>query len=351
MGYLLWRNIGQFVRRRPLVFWLFSFGFLVSILALLFTTQVFAAYLAYNERYSPPLRTVQVAAAGDAAQAADRYAGLDREACGLESMTVYAAELPLKASPAPNGYSRLFVGIGSYFDSDAYAQGAKEIILCADALDRDTSYKIGDVFPLAGESYRVIGIFTAADAHEIPLGSWPADVPLSTAMYTCRRPLTSPEGQRLVRTLQDTYGKDAVQLPATQTIWNAQAILEYGVTVLIALMALLNVLYLYLYILRQRKQEFAVLRICGCSAGRGSALLLGEIVLLSSAFFLAGSLLYRFLLSRWIDFGGEYRYSLSLTDYGIVYLLFIVMTVLLFTPPIIRYCRSSPLMLQRQSSL
>lgn len=334
MFVIVYRNIKSFIHNAPVVFSLFTIGIFISVIALLFTSSVMVSIKEYNNRYSPMMRTVVINRELSVNDVDNLATDLDSNGYAIKNITVLIKGEPIKANVYPSDYSKLFVEIGSYFQGKDFSQGKKQVV----SMPNDF-YVIGSTLKLFNQDYEIIGVFSVAEQHEVPYTSLPHDCTFDEIQIECTKSLTSKEGQNLINHLENIY--DHIFVPENPAV-NTQLLTEYGISVLIIIMALLNVLFLYLYILSIRRQEFIIFRISGCSIAKGIRIFIYEISLYATVIYLICALVYHFALSSLIGNLGEgFTYSLDVSHYVILYVLFLLMVLIIFSPFIYRYCKSS----------
>ena len=318
MFVIVYRNIKNFIHNAPVVFSLFTIGIFISVIALLFTSSVMVSIKEYNNRYSPMMRTVVINRELSVNDVDNLAMDLDSNGYAIKNITVLIKGEPIKANVYPSDYSKLFVEIGSYFQGKDFSQGKKQVV----SMPNDF-YVIGSTLKLFNQDYEIIGVFSVAEQHEVPYTSLPHDCTFDQIQIECTKSLTSKEGQNLINHLENIY--DHIFVPENPAV-NTQLLTEYGISVLIIIMALLNVFF----------------RISGCSIAKGIRIFIYEISLYATVIYLICALVYHFALSSLIGNLGEgFTYSLDVSHYVILYVLFLSIVLIIFSPFIYRYCKSS----------
>lgn len=118
-----------------------------------------------------------------------------------------------------------------------------------------------------------------------------------------------------------------LKLPDNDTISIFDNII--AIAVLISAFSAFNFVLLYHFILNKRTHDLAVLRICGCSKIRSFSIYIGECLLISVPFYIAGTGIYIFLLNTVLK--NIYPYiseAYSLKVYAVIFAVYIITLVL-----------------------
>ncbi|MCC8023205.1 MAG: hypothetical protein LIO46_05420, partial [Clostridiales bacterium] len=133
-----------------------------------------------------------------------------------------------------------------------------------------------------------------------------------------------------------------VQLPESRDLnILSRNTLQALMSAAIALLAVVNIAYLFRYVLEQRRRTFGVSMLCGCSRKRASRLLLGETVLYLFLCFGVCVPVFHWGLSPWFLELSGYRFSLDAVDYGILFVVYTAASLLVLYSVIRKYSRTS----------
>lgn len=234
---LIFINIKNFFEHYPPIFFLFLFGIFISIIAILFTSDVFTSIYNYNSKYSPFLRTITVNRVSTINNVNKLSLELQKNKLLVNNITVHLQKQPIKASVYYNTYSKLFVQTGTYFNSNDFYRGNYQIVSIPNS--NNISHKVGETLTFLGRAYKIIGFFSVSDYYEVPFKSLAQDTPISTIQIECVKDISTNEGHALATYVKSYFGNEAVSLP-TMTLWTPQILLEYSFCILISLMALLG---------------------------------------------------------------------------------------------------------------
>lgn len=332
-------NINKFFKNFSLIFFLFLFGVFISIIALMFTSNVFTSINNYNEKYSPYLRTITVNKIFTIDNINELIFNLQINGLAVNNITVIVQDQPVKASIYYNTYSKLFIQTGSYFNTDDFDNGNLQIV--STPKTSSVANRVGDTLTFFGHEFKIIGFFSDSNLCEVPFKSIPKNAVISSIQIECKRSLSTSDGHMLTKYIKSIFESEIISIP-NNTLWTPQVLLQYSFSILISLMALFNVLYLYLYILKIRQKEFLIFRLSGCSKSNGIAIFLLEILTYINIIYIGCALLYHNVLAKLIgNFNSQFTYSMDLNNYLFLYIIFIFVVLALFIPYIIKYCKMS----------
>ena len=114
------------------------------------------------------------------------------------------------------------------------------------------------------------------------------------------------------------------------------------ISFLISVLSILNFAMLYHFVLQSRGRNLAILRICGCTKWRTFCTYLSECLIVTIPLFLAGTTVFRWLLNRVFDDIFPYMSeSYSEKVYIIIFVGYLLLTVILLSIMILRYLKQS----------
>ncbi len=339
---LIWKNVKNFAVHHKGMFVVFLVSQMVSALSVLYVTSVFQASQNADRDYQDNLRgfTVMLPEGETSQNLKARLSELQVEfGQEIRQLVVYGEEPRVKANLVYPPYHHQAVYTGSYFSREAFDSGSAEIIL--HELPMTGDYRVGDTYLLAGRPYTVKGINANGDYNEVPYGALPEELPPSRVqLFTAELP-TKAQTEEITRRLAGIFPEAAVlppEMPDFQLF--SQHNMEYLVCTLIFLLSVVNIAYLFQFILEQRKSQLALFRTCGCTTGRAWFLYLAESVFLFTLPFLCSALILHFGISRWFSaLNGSRPFAMGLAEYLSVYFVYLLLLLVVFSVFILRFVK------------
>ena len=184
---------------------------------------------------------------------------------------------------------------------------------------------------LYGKEYKIIGTHNGFE-FTVPFLSVPAETTLSHFFIDFEKPMTKKIYNTLIHTANEVIpGKlsfPELELPDSESLYIYHNIMM--ISVFIAALTIVNFAFLYNFIFSKRKRQLAIMRICGCTAGRAVRICLGECIMLCVPVFLAGMLTYipfmKYVLSPLFEYMAD---SYSLWIYAAIFGIYFVMMLII----------------------
>lgn len=176
---------------------------------------------------------------------------------------------------------------GRFFSETEMAETAKVAISSSEKL------KLGEFIVFLGKAYKIIGIGCGVD--QILYEAAPDDASMYYITLTLKRPLTAKQYEEF----SAAFSTLDVVLPEYTPFYNEDYWLYNTillVSILIAVVAALNLMVLYHYILMKRQKSMAVFQICGCTRGKAIAMYSIESLFLTVPTYLIAAASYHYFL-------------------------------------------------------
>jgi len=353
------QNIRGLYRQSKLVFVLLLLSLSVSILSVILIYGFVVSPQRDNENYERETRTFsvgfsQVLLPQELQKIEELYMQFHKE-LRFALITFEGAEqqicAPLGALP------KNLYGVFSGFDflPQDFAQGVKQALL-PEGLNRDgveeRQMKVGDTIELMGQRFEVIG-FSSADEIIVPFAALPKETRQSAVRLSLVLQQVPDAAQRQdwETRLQKLFPSAIVIAPAPRNMNTvSRDAMSAATSTLTGLLALLNVSYLYQYILRKRRKAYAILRFSGAQIGQINAVYLAELLLFSLLVFVPCAIGYHFGLSGLMFRYFEFPYAMVLRDYCLLLLLYLLAVLLVFGAVLRKFARQSPNTLYREGN-
>lgn len=99
-------------------------------------------------------------------------------------------------------------------------------------------------------------------------------------------------------------------------------------------LTLINIIFIYSYLLSLRKKNIIIMRVCGATKGKCVFLFLLEILIISTAVYIPTAFISRIVLPYLLKFttSGNYEFALNASDYLTVLVIYIVTIIIVFLP-------------------
>lgn len=232
---------------------------------------------------------------------------------------------------------------GRYISDEEEANGEKVIMVYYDAVYGSSTelfeqfFLDDETFLLDGEEYKIIGVHRSS-GFIVPLLSLPEDKSILLGiMIQFSKPITRKQYDELLvaaqKVVPDVFIFPEPELADEQSIYIYNNMI--AVSVLIAVLTIVNFAFLYSFILQKRARTLAIMRICGCTKWRAWRICMGECCLICIPVFLVGMLTYTLLLHGVLGSLFEFiEEAYSLVVYGLLFAVFaavllVVMGILL----------------------
>ncbi len=244
------------------------------------------------------------------------------------------------------------VTVGEGFDRRNFESGKKEALAVYKFNPEDTNIsdvKIGDTYELFGEDYKIIGS-TLESEFIVPYSSLTDIVKLSSICMVFNKDLSSVEVKILEDDIQNILGGGNITYPDLYpTNMYVSAIGYISVFLFVMLVAIMNIVYLYSYMMNRRRHETAVLRICGCSVLKVSVIYLSENLLISLCTYVIGMLLHIFCVMPVMKaITTEIGYYITPVEYICIFIAVLIVQTLAFIPTMTRIAHTSPSVLTKE---
>ena len=227
---------------------------------------------------------------------------------------------------------------GRYITNEEEAAGSYVAIVANDGSgwnDATLSIQNGEnTIELFGQTYEVIGEYDAGSSCPIvPFLTIPDDLELNSIGFTFEQNITREMYEEIVNQAQAIIPGVLIfpdlQFPDADTIYVYNNVIL--ISILIAVLSVINFAMLYLFVIKKRSRNLAIMRICGCTRGGAIWMYLGECLLLSIPVYLIGIGIYHILLEKifknvFPDMEGAYSIGIYA---GIFAIYLVVMLIIL----------------------
>lgn len=226
---------------------------------------------------------------------------------------------------------------GRYLSDIEESLGMQSAILSVDNTREEMkNKKIGDTVDFLGQTYTVVGTYRAGSLVPlVPFQTVPSELMLETCSFRFSKPINRMVYDDLRQTAQAVLPGVFVfpDLPVTDldSMQLYRNILL--ISVLISLLSVMNYGMLYSFIVKKRKYEFTVFRICGATKLGVVGICLGECILITVPAFVFGAGIFYILYKAFFDSFFPYmRETVHLNAYMSLFLLYmmIMMVCLVF---------------------
>ncbi len=239
-----------------------------------------------------------------------------------------------------NGDKIVLIGEELYNENGAWGFSYGSVGLSSEGLEKGTTHVM-----INDEAYRIASTYPGCELY-VPYTCIPDDTrPIITIPENCLdmhfiEPVTRSQYNEIKSLVQEIMG-DYVYVPEIEFV-DAKEIYYYKtiilISVVIAILAAINMAILYRYILEKRSSELAILRICGCSKAKAVMSYLIECMIINAPLFALSQLLYHKhimpkLTGLFPHMEGAYSFKLYAAIFGIyvVASLAVMLVMIVFT--------------------
>lgn len=218
-------------------------------------------------------------------------------------------------------------GRGRYFSEKEF-NDSKPLVILASQLQGNLT--IGDFYEVNQVKMQIIGLDFSTTI--VPFAYFPTNINIQNVRLTYTEKPTPEEEANILAWLNENFPNADIQQPAQRNYQAEQEnILISGIAIIIMLFSVVNVAFLYQYVLKQRRKQIQAMQLCGASPGWCVGLFLAETLLLASAAYwlaaLIGHLTFPLILNEAFY---EMTYSLHFTHYLLFYGLYLLVVLLIF---------------------
>lgn len=150
-----------------------------------------------------------------------------------------------------------------------------------------------DTMLIYGQRYKIVGTHTS-NGIVAPFLSIPEEMPLGFLSFSFEKPVTRKNYNELVERAEEVIPGKLIfpefSAPDEESMYIYNNIMM--ISVLIAVLVIINFAFLYSFIFGKRRRQLAVMRICGCTAAQAWAICLGECIAICVPVFFVGMLTY-----------------------------------------------------------
>lgn len=339
MIHLIMKNLCGFIKNK-VVFVLFSMALVISLLVVLFIYSIFASINSQGMRFQTNYQVATIdfmePAQKEMVSASMEELNRQRDDMAQVFFIFQDGENMITASftGSPYNYG------GRYFSKKDLETGTALAILAASLYDE---YHESGKITINNQIYDILA-FSDRPFSEVPLKALPPETEIGAVQILFKNMLSQSMIKTLDKQIKSVFPNAYVALPSEPDLQSVSTNLYRSyVSLLIIILALINLSFLYRYILKKREKSYGVYRICGCSRLKGILLYYAEILILTTGIYILTCLLYHFSIQRFASLiNNALTYSLFPIDYIILYWLYVLFVSLIFIPVIVLYNFKKP---------
>lgn len=339
MKHLIIKNVIGFIKNSA-IFSLFSMGLVATLLAVFFlyniNSNINASDPDAQNRYQ--IATIDLTGfSKEQIQASFEVIKQQRNDIAFAYSIFWDNEHMVAAAHT----DRPYLYSGRYFSKTDIDSGNASAILSGSLYEE---YHEKSHIIIGGKTYDILA-FSDRVFTEVPFTSLPSNIQINSLQLFFKNMLSKSKIQVLGKQLAQSFPGAFVDLPSAPDLKAvSKNLYQSYMSLLIAAVALLNLSFLYRYILKKREKKYGIYRICGCSQLKGFTLYFSEILIITSILFLLASLFFHCVVEQLLPVVNEnLSYTLFIEDYLILYVVFLVLVSIIFIPVILRYNRKKPI--------
>lgn len=347
---MILQNLKSFITKKTVIFVFFMLAQIVTLIGVLVTFNYLEQEISTQKSYYDDMRTYTVMLS-DSSDTDKKLSDILNKCDYIQHIYTVSFLTPTTAEDEINNEYRIYgeyygksglkfnVALGSYLSETDISDGNKNIVIPASFM---TDFNIGDTYSLNGSNYKIIGSSTDGNFH-IPFNSTDDKYQISGVCVTTDRELNSSEANQFKNTLSDIFSEADVISPSGEygSEFNSFKTVMF-IIILLMCLGIFNLSYLYTFILEQRKKQYAVFQICGCTKLKGAFIYLGEILIISTAAYTVSAVLFKFAVLPLVILADSMTvYAMSVYSYVFLFTAYILIMLFVFLPCIIRYTSKS----------
>lgn len=336
---IILKNILSFIKNHKTVFILFFISQIITILSIMTIYGLYSMPVKMDQEYDDEIRAFEVTLNEYGDEFYEKINDFSsKHKKDLRSLTVELntpeETILAQCFPTWQASGKYYMEIGKYLSDSAFQYGEKEAIISQNANDdSDIKKKIGDKFTFNGTEYIILGT-SRSDFTEVTFSSLEkSDYKfINSFKITLADVPSSSQVEQWEALIFASFGEDAIVTMPEKTGINqlSENSLQGLIAGVVALMAVLNIAYLYRYILEQRRQLFGINMLFGCSQKQARMLLLGECLIYTSSIYILSGLIFHFMLTPFVLKASMYSYKLALFDYVLIFIIYTIITLTVF---------------------
>lgn len=227
---------------------------------------------------------------------------------------------------------------GRYFTDDEEAGGVCSAMIPDEwindpqqSLDYTELFDGSDSVALFGKHYDIIGTHLS-NGVVVPFLSIPGETPINSFALSFNNVISRSNYKEMIQRANEVIpGKlifPELPFPDEESIYIYNNIMM--ISVLIAVLSVINFAMLYNFIFKKRSRQLAIMRICGCTPLRAWGICLGECCVVCVPVFLVGMLTYiPFMHGVLADIFVYMEESYSNTIYAAIFIIYIVILLVI----------------------
>lgn len=346
---MILQNLKSFITKKKSIFIFFILAQIVTLVGVFVTYNYMEQEVSTQKSYYDDVRTYTVMLS-DSKDIEENLSDVLKQYDNIQHIyTVsYEGEYIVYGEYYGKSEKEFTVSLGDDLSESDMTNGNKNMLIPNKTLTyEDTSLsnlKIGDTYNLNGVAYKIIGSALDGCFH-IPFHSMEEESKnqIMGVCITTNKELSPSDSEQFIYMLSAIF-EDAVITPPQAEYGSEFNTFKIFVFVVILLLCLgiFNLSYLYIFVLEQRKKQYAVFQICGCTKLRGALIYLAEILLLSVMAYSVSLLLFRFVVLPFVIAMDSMTFlAMSVQSYILLFIFYVLIILLVFLPCIVRYTSKS----------
>lgn len=339
---MVFRNIRSFIKNQPLIFALFTFLQITSILAVIFVYGQVRSERIQVLQYMGTVSTFQVIFHQPTAY--DNIGNILRDIDGYDPVDTDHIILSFEENDRIFTY---YQGASAHIDIGEKSNNNHTAVLHSYVLSDELQPEIGETIPALNRTFTLSGIRISPDAEEkieLPIAAvLPTDLVTKILIKLEQLP-TIKTADEFFNFLNKSIPRADILRPEPRDYLSEYGVdAKLGICLATLLLVLLNISFLYQHILAERKNKFVILSICGFSAIRIAILLYVEIFI----YFVIDLILSLLIWNLWLKpllFSSTYHLFSGFDVMIPVSIYFLAITAV-FVPKIMIYAKQSLLYL------
>ena len=235
-------------------------------------------------------------------------------------------------------YAPLEVVTGRFFTREEFENREKKIVA---GLTTNRSTLPGDQMQVLGDVYTVIGLSSDYENRLIYDPALVRALSVERIELFLKQIPAASQIEQMQQILSEQFSGLVIEPPYQPSVSAKESATMQLLFAALFILSLLNVTFLYQYLLQARERQMQIMRICGARRWQCMVLFFTEILLLSGIAYGIAGVCSHFFMNDLLQFttNGNYTYVLGYAQYIYVLLLYIATVFLVFFPFLIRSVR------------
>lgn len=314
---------------------LFSFMLLICIISAFFAVNQLSSAVNELASYNEAYRTFTIYFIES-----ESYSNIEKNITNINKVDIENIEFVIDSEIPISAFfykSRYTVNWGSYFDDSYIPQ-----IVISTALEENI--EINDNVLINNTEYLVTGKRSPfLNCHEINFKSLKSNDKIMQVNIILKDFPSKRLIANIYENLNRIFENAIISEPLKRNFlkeYTSQT--NFYILIILLILAFVNVIAVYNFILLKREIDFSIYRICGCSSLQNTIIILTEMIIVFLVHFIFSLLVYKLIVEKIMISAGLLTMIISPIELIVCLLVNLIVAVILLIPTILKYYHRTP---------